>query len=368
MTMNYVPFVFFCLIQFPERVYYEEKPRESELPLTYVAYRTGTNVQIDGRLEESCWKNAPWTDDFADIEGYNMPVPLHRTRAKILWDDRFLYVGAELEEPHIWATYTQNESIIFNENDFEIFIDPDGDTHNYYELEINALGTKWDLLMVKPYRNGGPAISSWEIIGLQIGIHHEGTINNSEDIDTLWSVEIALPWEVLFEAAPRKRKPEPGDQWRLNFSRVQWQRDVVDGKYVKRINPETGKPFPEFNWVWSPMGFINMHLPEQWGFVQFSGIVSGNGSEDFIFNPDEKIKNGLREIYHSQMQYFNSYGKYAASVKELAPIGLSGFDFEPEFEVTSSMFIITAPSADGNWVWKIAKDSRIWKEPRKQIK
>jgi len=34
----------------------------------------------------------------------------------------------------------------------QIFLDPDGDNHLYYEIEINALGTVWDLLMAKPYR------------------------------------------------------------------------------------------------------------------------------------------------------------------------------------------------------------------------
>jgi hypothetical protein len=117
-----------------------------------------------------------------------------RTRAKILWDDQYLYIGAELEEPHIWATYTQNESVIFHENNFEIFIDPSGDTHNYYELEINALGTRWDLLLTRPYRNGGLPITAWDIAGLKTGIHLAGTINQPADTDTLWSVEIALPW------------------------------------------------------------------------------------------------------------------------------------------------------------------------------
>ena len=94
------------------------------LPLHYVAFRAADPLNIDGRLDEPAWGMAVWTEEFADIEGYHMPAPLHRTRAKILWDDQYLYIGAELEEPHIWATYTKNESVIFHENNFEIFIDP----------------------------------------------------------------------------------------------------------------------------------------------------------------------------------------------------------------------------------------------------
>jgi|GEM_PF-5265226 len=45
------------------------------------------------------------------------------------------------------------KSYVFYDNDFEVFIDPDGDTHRYYELEINAFGTEWDLFLDRPYRD-----------------------------------------------------------------------------------------------------------------------------------------------------------------------------------------------------------------------
>jgi hypothetical protein len=44
-----------------------------------------------------------------------------------------------LESPHVWATLTNHDTVIFQDPDFEVFIDPDGDTHNYYEFEINPL-------------------------------------------------------------------------------------------------------------------------------------------------------------------------------------------------------------------------------------
>ena len=117
-------------------------------------------IQIDGRLDEDAWKTAPWTDPFVDIEGDVRPRPRFQTRAKMLWDDTYFYVAALLEEPHVWGTLTKHDSVIFHDNDFEIFIDPDGDNHEYYEIEINALNTEWDLFLKKPYRDGGPARTS----------------------------------------------------------------------------------------------------------------------------------------------------------------------------------------------------------------
>ena len=79
--------------------------------------------------------------------GRREAAPALPTRVKMLWDDTFFYVGAELEEPHVWATLTEHDSVIFHDNDFEVFIDPDGDNHEYYEFEINALSTFWDLFL-----------------------------------------------------------------------------------------------------------------------------------------------------------------------------------------------------------------------------
>src|SRR6266511_6427112 len=208
-------------------------------PRTYVCYRAPLPLNIDGRLDEPAWAAASWSDAFADIEGDRRLRPRFRTRVKMLWDDEYFYVAAEMEEPDVWATLTERDSVIFHDNDFEVFIDPDGDTHAYYELEMNALGTVWDLMLLKPYRDGGPAINGWDMAGLRIGVDVRGTVNKPTDRDEGWSVEIAMPWKILREAAADHRPPKAGDRWRVNFSRVQWQVDVADGRYAKRLRPGT---------------------------------------------------------------------------------------------------------------------------------
>ena len=122
-------------------------------PETYICYQRSGDIAVDGRMDEIDWQKAAWTKEFVDIEGDKKPDPTYPTRAKMLWDDEYLYVAAELVEPHIWGTLRQRDTVIFYDNDFEIFIDPDWDTHNYYEFEMNALNTEWDLLLTKPYRD-----------------------------------------------------------------------------------------------------------------------------------------------------------------------------------------------------------------------
>ena len=235
----------------------------AQLPKRYVCRRAASPVKIDGRIDDAAWAKARWTDWFVDIQGSAAAMPRFRTRAKMLWDDEYFYVAAELEEPQVWATLTQHDAVIFHDNDFEVFLNPSGDGRNYFEFEINALNTGWDLFLPKPYREGGKADNSWEIPGLRTAIRVQGTLNDARDVDRGWSLEIAIPWSAFASRAPVER-PKFGDEWRVNFSRVEWRVNVDDGKYVKLPG---GK---EDNWVWSPQGLIDMHLPDRWGFVRFS--------------------------------------------------------------------------------------------------
>lgn len=232
-------------------------------PKEYVCQHTAEKVVIDGKLDDAAWQAAPWTDEFADIEGDKKPKPRFRTRAKMLWDDEYFYIAAQLDEPHVWGTITERDAVIFQDNDFEVFIDPNSDTREYYEFEMNSLNTGWDLFLPKKYKDGGKADNSWNIGGLKTAVHVEGTLNDPSDEDQYWSVELAIPWKALAEYAHRPSPPEPKDRWRVSFSRVEWEVEVQDGKYVK----VPGKR--EDNWVWSPQGFIDMHEPDRWGFVEF---------------------------------------------------------------------------------------------------
>jgi hypothetical protein len=280
-----------------------------QAPKGYVCYRARAPIRIDGRIDDDAWKAAQWTDLFVDIQGTTRTRPRFQTRAKMLWDDTYFYVGALLEEPHVWGTLTKHDSIIFQDNDFEIFIDPDGDNHEYFELEINALNTEWDLFLKAPYRDGGPPVNEWEIPGLKTAVHVEGTLNDAKDTDKSWSVEFAIPWKVLAEYAHRPAPPRDGDQWRVNFSRVEWQHEIVDGQYRKV--PKT----PEDNWVWSPQGVIDMHRPERWGYVQFSTAMSGETA--YRVDPAGLIRDRLMRVYHAQKAYFDQNKRWAATLREL---------------------------------------------------
>ena len=69
-------------------------------PRGYVACRAMQALVIDGKLDP-VWDNAPWSETFNDIEGSRKPTLRFQTKMKMLWDDTYPYVFADLEEPHV---------------------------------------------------------------------------------------------------------------------------------------------------------------------------------------------------------------------------------------------------------------------------
>jgi hypothetical protein len=330
-------------------------------PKGYVCYRATALVIIDGKFDELDWKSAPWTDAFQDIEGDLKSKPRFRTRAKMLWNADYFYIFAEIQEPHVSGTLTKHDSVIFQDNDFEVFIDPNGDNHEYYEIEINALNTEWDLFLKMPYKDGVLALDAWEIPGFKSAVHIDGTLNQPHDTDRGWSVELAIPWKALAEHAHRPSPPNDGDQWRVNFSRVEWNYDVVDGKYRKVPNRK------EDNWVWSPQGIVDMHRPEKWGYVQFS--TAKFGQTEFVADPAAPLRDSLHEIYYAQRAFRAVHKRWAMQVDELQNAGLlrGAIAHRPVLESLQSGFRATvqAPLGAGSIErWHIQQDSRIWRSDK----
>lgn len=331
-----------------------------QVPQVYICPAANGDLHIDGFANEAAWEIADWTDDFVDIEGAKKPFPEFRTRIKMLWDEKALYIYAELEEPHIWAKIAERDQVIFHDNDFEVFIDPNGDNHNYFELEVNALATVFDLFLNRPYNAGGRPLIAWDISDLKCAVHIDGTINNPINMDNKWTVELAIPWKPMLAFASGRRPPKNGEVWRMNFSRVQWETEIKKGNYEKSINPDTGKPFPENNWVWSPQGVVNMHLPERWGYVAFYSDSIPDGLTPAKADPFYNEKLVLLDFYRQQLDYYKKNNKFAGSLYELNKQGRSSIR-NITIEATSRQFLISIANENGNKVF-IDHQKKIWIE------
>jgi len=262
-------------------------------PKNYIVTRINEEITIDGIANEPSWHQASFSENFIDIEG--IETPKFDTRMKMIWDDTYLYVYSEMKEPHIWANLKQRDTIIFYNNDFEVFLDPSGTGTNYAEIEINAMNTVWDLFLEKAYRVGGKAEDSWNLTELTSAVYIYGTLNNPNDIDSMWTVEIAIPIEPLMQLKGASGNLiQEGEQWRINFSRVEWDFELKNGKYNRK--KEGDKYLKENNWVWSNQKVINMHEPEKWGYLQFTK-ASSTKDIAFIEDPDLEIKQVMFALF-----------------------------------------------------------------------
>ena len=288
----------------------------------YICYRTLGSIEIDGKIDEASWKQVPWTNYFADIEGDLQTIPRFKTRAKMLWDDYYFYFAVDMEEPHIWGTLVFRDQIVCTENDIEVFIDPNGDNQEYYELEMSPLNVAWDLFLKKAYRDGGSGNHAWNIDGLKSAVYVDGTINDPRDTDNGWSIEIAIPWTVLAEYAHTSCPPHHGDLWRVNFSRVEWPFEIITSEITTQdvsnnAYKRTQRPGPIAcdNWSWSDQGVCNMHCPEMFGYVQFS--TAPMGTDTITPDPTIPARRELLGIYYAQRDFKGQHERYAADLKEL---------------------------------------------------
>jgi hypothetical protein len=323
-------------------------------PPGYVCVRTDTPPAIDGQLDDSAWKTAAWSEEFGDMATGVRPGADLRTRVKMVWDDSNLYIAADIAGPDLWAEMTRHDAPLYQENAFEFFIDPDGDNHEYYEFEINALGTFWDLFLPKPYKDDGKAMDAWEIPGLKSAVFVDGTLNDPRDTDRGWSVEIAFPWRVLAEQARRPAPPAEGDQWRVNFSRVQWPFETTTGRYVK---PKDAR---EDNWVWSPQHVVDMHRPELWGYVQFTSRAPG--AVTFVPDRSWPARAWLHRAYYAQREYRNAHGRFAATIDDLKLGAPEPELAEPTLQAAGSVFEAHVSLHRTGERWHIRQDALVWRD------
>ena len=259
----------------------------------YTARRISESLRIDGDLGKPVWRNATWSRRFVDMVSGD--PGLFDTRTALLWNDENLYIAFWAEEPFVEARLVERDSIVFLENDLEVFIDG-GDC--YYELEVNAANTVYEVFFIwrDAYLKGGRfdlpqfdvhdakayifagnddrtgpsfwrgthprgarwAFTGFDMPGLKTAVQIDGTLNDNGDIDKGWSLEIAIPWASLgLLAHGRALPPAPGDVWQMFLGR--FQKLMLSGAEL------TPHPAMALN----SHGVYDTHQPERWSRILF---------------------------------------------------------------------------------------------------
>lgn len=215
----------------------------------YICQRTTSQVTIDGVLDDPAWQAAERVSLVDAVDGSAATFP---TDVALVWDDDNLYVSFTCSDPDMWATLLNRDDPLWEEEVVEVFIDPDGDGADYAELEVTPLNVVVDLdiIQITPKWNSD---IDWDISGLQTAVTVDGTVNDPEDEDVGWTVEIAIPFAALSEIAGAEEVPSDGDEWRVNLYRIERPRDT--------------------DWhllAWCPCGRPAFHTPDRFGIVRFS--------------------------------------------------------------------------------------------------
>jgi len=248
----------------------------------YTCRRAAGPITVDGRLDEADWQRSTPTERFGDAA--TGAVAFFDTRASLLWDDTYLYVGFWLEEHDVWSTGDARRGLVWAENTAEVFLAGPG---AHYQLSVNPRGQteelffiwkdayrrggrydvpEFDLAAHKPMVQGGDmgphhprgmrwVFDAWSLPGLQVAVHVDGAIGQRHQIDRGWTVEIALPWEGL------SRLVEPSPPTSVQPLQVALGRnEVIDQRGTRHTAL----------WSWPAVGESGLYTPEQYCDLQLA--------------------------------------------------------------------------------------------------
>jgi hypothetical protein len=198
----------------------------------YTCYKVDQEIIIDGLINEEVWEKAQEAH-FVTMDGAS---PRLKTRFRWLWDDEFLYGAFSVEDDHLWASMKERDAYLWTENVVEFFINPDGCSKSYIEIEINPLNTILDLYVLNKYnaRRDIKQLWDWDCDGLKSAVQLNGTLNDASDKDVGWTFEIAIPFAQVYTAP--NNPPVAGDQWLVDFCRGEGEEDT-DRREVSAWSP-----------------------------------------------------------------------------------------------------------------------------------
>lgn len=191
----------------------------------YVAYKAKKAPVIDGKLDDAIWQKLPSTGPWRYYN--NQRQPKHRTEAKITWDDRYLYLAVNVQDFDMWSTFKKRDDPIYNQEVIEFFVDANRDKKDYVEWQVSPAGVIFDTFFTSHRRPRPVGLKKQYDAGALVKIQRQGTVNNYLDRDKGWTFEARFPLKKL---AYRQRTvnipPKDGDEWLVNFFRLELSRPV----------------------------------------------------------------------------------------------------------------------------------------------
>jgi hypothetical protein len=184
----------------------------------------------------------PWKMlDPVELRGLaNGECPQQRGWVRAGWSSDQWRILFECEDRDPWATLTERDARLFEEETVEVFVDPVGDLKAYYEIETNPLGAILDIVFRRS-RSGYKGDWAWNCDGLAVA---------ARKTEIGWNAEFAIPFAAIGDV------PVSGTIWRANFCRI--DRPSRDGSLPRELT------------AWSAPHRETFHTPERFGFIEFT--------------------------------------------------------------------------------------------------
>ena len=221
-----------------------------EAPIYNSPY-TSESMKVDGLLDEAAWEKAK-TLDF--VIPATLKATVSKAEGKLIWDDNYLYVGIKAYDKDVWSYLTEHDSTTCFEDVLEVFVKPSLTEDQYYNFEINAINTVYDASNAKRYAGGEDhhRWSRWNCPNFKSAVHVKGTMNNHEDQDEYWQLEMAIPFASL--PSLKGRTPVAGDKWVFHLSRYDYSIYLEGGVELSST---------------ALLGKVDFHNAKDWTVLEF---------------------------------------------------------------------------------------------------
>ncbi|MFT7622210.1 MAG: hypothetical protein ACI9WU_001378 [Myxococcota bacterium] len=175
-------------------------------PFSYTAPRLAGEITIDGRLGDTGWDAVAPTRAFIRSDG-TAYAPRH-CAARLAWDNDALYVAFDVADDDVDSPFTERDQDLWTRDVAEIYLDPESDAKNYYEIQISPNGVLFDALF-PAYRENLERSRKWNAPGIEFAARQRGGG---------WTAELRVPFSAIRYA--KTRRPKPGDSWAMNLYRI----------------------------------------------------------------------------------------------------------------------------------------------------
>lgn len=261
-----------------------------------VGVRTKTPPAIDGRLDESVWQQALPFELTEKVAGINaVPPPL--STARILWNERGIYIGTVNKEPHpdkLKATAVSRDNSnpgVWEDDCNEIYLSKGDDPQRFHKFDVNCLGTIADL-----YHEDKIQVSSdWNASSVKAA-----AARNADS----WTYEFFVSWEDL------QIVPAEETFIGLQLNRFAWSTGALralsntGGNYFAPRFASlylSGQKVPSLENIVARMYAVNptpFHIcysPERW-ILALNNKIAWDTPNHILAKQKEKILDGIERI------------------------------------------------------------------------